>query len=277
MAKKLQNAAKSQEIPVQVFNPFEASKKYSYQYIPPSKGLEDIVDSHWSMHWDLADEQPFKLELASSPYVAFTFTPYGSFVTGINTGVYSYTISGKGSLYGTLFKPTRFYQIYHRPLSELTNKEIPLTSVLPAFDEAFAGKIVALKDDHKAIAQIENIIRTLPKSQDISGPLLAEEIIGYSLQHPELTALQIARHFKMSERSLHKYFHDYVGAGIKWITVRDRLQKAMFIAAKSDTKPNWTNVALELGYNDQSHFINDFKRIIGMSPSRYYRLLARSK
>ena len=108
MAKKLQNTAKKQEIPVQVFNPFEASKKYSYDYFLPSKELAHIIDSHWAMHWDLTNDEPFKLELASSPFIAFTFTQYGNFVTGIHTGVYSYTISGKGTLYGILFKPTRF-------------------------------------------------------------------------------------------------------------------------------------------------------------------------
>ncbi len=274
MAKKLQNTA---EIPIQVFNPFAASKKYAYKYFPPSKELQEVIDSHWSMHWDLTGDAPFKLELASSPFIAMTFTQYGNYLTGIHTGVYSYTIAGKGSLYGTLFKPNRFYNLYGQPLSELTNKELPLSSVFPTFDEKFNLDIRDAADDQKAIRTIEQAIGTLKKNYDGAATLLVGQITEYSMNDPEQSIQQIAKHFQMSERSLHKLFHDRVGAGIKWITARDRLQKAMFIAAKSDTKPNWTTVALELGYSDQSHFINDFKKIIGMSPSRYHKLLARTK
>ncbi len=277
MSKKLQNPAKSHEIPIQVFNPFAASKKYSYEYILPSTDLENFVDSHWAMHWDLTADEPFRLELASSPYIAFTFTQYGNYLTGINTGVYGYTISGKGSLYGTLFKPTRFREIFSQPMTELTNKEIPAGTVFPIFDEEFKQNMAGLSDDKEAITSIENALRSLPRISDNNNNALTDEIIDFSLKNPNMTVAQVAKNFKISSRTLHLLFHDYVGVGIKWITVRDRLQKAMFIAAKSETKPNWTTIALALGYNDQSHFINDFKRIIGMSPSRYYDLLARTK
>lgn len=277
MAKKLQNTAKKQEIPVQVFNPFEASKKYSYDYFLPSKELAHIIDSHWAMHWDLTNDEPFKLELASSPFIAFTFTQYGNFVTGIHTGVYSYTISGKGTLYGTLFKPTRFYELYQQSLSELTNKEMPISTLFSGFDDTFMMRLSSVGDDAEAIKLIESAVAAIPRVSNTVLSELVDKITDYSIQNPDVPIAQIAKHFGISERSLHQHFHDTMGVGIKWVTVRDRLQKAMFIAAKSETKPNWTSVALELGYSDQSHFINDFKKIIGMSPSRYYTLLARTK
>lgn len=266
-----------QEIPIQVFNPFEASKKYRYEYFKASEKLAHIIDSHWSMHWDLKGDEPFKLELASSPFIAFTFTQYGNFVTGIHTGVYSYTISGKGTLYGTLFKPTRFYELYQQSLSQLTNKEIPISALFSNFNDTFNKQLHGVSDDSQAIKIIENAIAKLPKTLNTSSSELVDRIIEYAIENPDLPLEQIAKHFAISERSLHQHFHDLMGVGIKWVTARDRLQKAMFIAAKSESKPNWTVVALELGYSDQSHFINDFKKIIGMSPSRYYRLLARTK
>jgi AraC-like DNA-binding protein len=35
----------------------------------------------------------------------------------------------------------------------------------------------------------------------------------------------------------------------------------------------WSEIALELGYADQAHFIRDFKKMIGKSPADYYRML----
>lgn len=61
-------------------------------------------------------------------------------------------------------------------------------------------------------------------------------------------------------------FHTYVGVGIKWIILRYRLLAATQLAIQPDTQ-SWTKIAAELGYTDQSHFINDFKRIIGKTPN----------
>jgi len=32
---------------------------------------------------------------------------------------------------------------------------------------------------------------------------------------------------------------------------------------------NWADLALKAGYYDQSHFINDFRQVIGISPQDY--------
>jgi AraC-like DNA-binding protein len=39
--------------------------------------------------------------------------------------------------------------------------------------------------------------------------------------------------------------------------------------AREHEKPDWLHIAAEYGYSDQSHFINDFKKLTGESPSQY--------
>ena len=36
--------------------------------------------------------------------------------------------------------------------------------------------------------------------------------------------------------------------------------------------PDWSQVALELGYFDQAHLINDFRSIVGHLPAEYQKL-----
>lgn len=36
-------------------------------------------------------------------------------------------------------------------------------------------------------------------------------------------------------------------------------------------KPDWQNILFQCGYYDQSHFINDFKKFSGTSPSKYFQ------
>jgi AraC-like DNA-binding protein len=38
--------------------------------------------------------------------------------------------------------------------------------------------------------------------------------------------------------------------------------------------PDWTRLALDLGYYDQAHLIKDFKSIVGKSPENYIKLLS---
>ena len=36
---------------------------------------------------------------------------------------------------------------------------------------------------------------------------------------------------------------------------------------------DWPQLALDLGYADQAHFIRDFKRIVGLAPAEYFRAM----
>lgn len=269
MINNLQKTASEQNIPVQVLNPYNASKKYNYRYIQAAEDLRDFVESHWAMDWDLSNQPSFKLELASSPFVAFTFTQYGCFLTGISTKVFQYTLSGKGSLYGTLFKPGGFHCLYQKSVEQLTDKEMVTSTVFPSFNEKFNTSVLSAKSDKAAIKLIEQGIRELPR-QDSGYALLLQEIIRYATDNPTNGIKLIADKFGMSERRLQELFHDQVGVGLKWIVMRERLQSVMAIAAHTKTNPDWTAIAQELGYNDQPHFINDFKRIVGITPKKYY-------
>lgn len=43
---------------------------------------------------------------------------------------------------------------------------------------------------------------------------------------------------------------------------------------KAGAPPDWTGLALELGYFDQAHFIRDFRSQVGRTPAEYARLCA---
>ena len=49
---------------------------------------------------------------------------------------------------------------------------------------------------------------------------------------------------------------------------KGRLLEAVELAAQLQ-EPNWASVAADLGYSHQSHFVNDFKKLVGKSPLQY--------
>ena len=54
----------------------------------------------------------------------------------------------------------------------------------------------------------------------------------------------------------------------KWVLKRYRLHEAAARLA-DDPGGSWAEVAADLGYFDQSHFIRDFTRAVGLTPTAY--------
>jgi AraC-like DNA-binding protein len=73
-----------------------------------------------------------------------------------------------------------------------------------------------------------------------------------------------------SKRSLQRVFREYVGANPKWVIQRFRLHE-LVERLNSGNRPDWCQVALELGYFDQAHLINTFKSIVGYPPAQYLK------
>ena len=77
-------------------------------------------------------------------------------------------------------------------------------------------------------------------------------------------------------RTLQRLFARYVGVSPKWVLRRYRLHEAAAALAREQDRP-WAEVAAELGYFDQSHFIRDFTAAIGLTPVAYAQACLRKQ
>ena len=76
--------------------------------------------------------------------------------------------------------------------------------------------------------------------------------------------------YGLNKRMLQRLFARYVGVSPKWVIQRYRLNEAAEQLANGESI-NQAELALNLGYSDQAHFIRDFKSIVGVSPAAYAR------
>lgn len=262
----LQKTATSNELPIEILNPLQAAKHYRLHLYSPSNKLTPFVDRYWVLRWNLPDKHSFTCEVIPSPYINLTFMQEGARITGVTTGRYMYEVKGAGVIVGAQFKPGGFYPFWQQNLSELTDKAVPASSVFQEIDTSFNGAMLSL-DDKRAVARLEALLLTYKPPADKNIELIGT-IIASLRSGDHQSVRSVAQAFGMSDRSLQELFHRYVGVGLKWVILRARLQKAAKWAAELES-PNWTSIAAELGYADQSHFVNDFKRIIGVSPGKY--------
>jgi AraC-like DNA-binding protein len=80
---------------------------------------------------------------------------------------------------------------------------------------------------------------------------------------------ELAQRFGYSARNLRRVFREATATTPHDYLVKLRLARAMVALRKSDA--NVTDVALASGFNDGNHFSYAFRKLVGMSPSRYRR------
>jgi AraC-like DNA-binding protein len=72
----------------------------------------------------------------------------------------------------------------------------------------------------------------------------------------------------LSTVALRSLFHERVGISPKELIQIMRIKAALQSRVREEE--SLTSLACRLGYFDQSHFIHDFKRVVGLSPKKYF-------
>ena len=104
---------------------------------------------------------------------------------------------------------------------------------------------------------------------------LADQLVERILQEPEIkTVDDLASRSGIGKRSLQRIFNEYVGVSPKWVIRRYRMHELIEKLNAGD-QLDWAQVALELGYFDQAHLINDFTSIIGASPTQIQKQVSK--
>lgn len=92
------------------------------------------------------------------------------------------------------------------------------------------------------------------------------QYIGQNLTN-DLSLNQIARQFHFNASYLSSIFRRYMGIGLKEYIIKERIEKAKYLLNNTDLKVS--QIALQCGYEDNSYFVQLFKRHTGLSPSQY--------
>ena len=79
---------------------------------------------------------------------------------------------------------------------------------------------------------------------------------------------EAAKHLALSQRRFIQVFKTEVGMTPKLFSRIQRFQKTRLLIHRGPS-PDWASLAIDLGYFDQSHLINEFREFSGLSPTDY--------
>jgi AraC-like DNA-binding protein len=240
----------------------------------PAPDLATHVDRHWIVRWELGEGNSFVQEILPHPCVNLTSEPGLIAVYGIPLSVSEHRIDGDGMVIGTKFRPGGFAGLIESSVFELNDRIVALGDLFGDAGvelEKALGTHAADPDAH--IATVEGFLRRRLPQPDPRYEVVTAVVDEMLSIGPGTTVAELAERHAVSQRTLQRLFRDYVGVGPKWVLKRYRMHEAAERIAAGEASDG-AELAAELGYFDQSHFIHDFTAQIGRSPGDYARAVA---
>ena len=231
----------------------------------PSGDLRDVVDRHWIVRWDLRGRAPFRQAILPHPCVHIVFEPSGPAVWGIPDGQTSHLIEGAGEAIGTKFLPGAFSPFSALRAVELTGRVVPFAEALGPGGEELAH---ATGTASQRITRVEGFLRERRGEPDPSVGLVVAAARTMVEGSADMRVADVAAAHGVSARTLQRLFRAHVGVTPKWVLQRYRLHEAAERIAAGEAT-DLAALAIDLGYFDQAHFGNDFRRYVGVPPAAY--------
>jgi len=234
--------------------------------LPPTDDAAELVEWCWIPKWDIEPGRSSRQELVSFPALNLVVEEWGTVLSGATTRASARELTGRGWAVGALLRPAAAAVLTDAPLALLDQVE-PIAA--PGLPEQVA-RAMASGDGHRerAVAVLCDWLRE--RVGEVTAPARhANAMATLLMSDPSVrTPEQAAARLAVSVRTLQRMAHRHVGLSPAAMIRRRRLQEAAErIRSHQDT--DLATVAAELGYADQSHLANDFRAVLGFTPSAY--------
>jgi len=242
---------------------------YRHTRYAPRPELAGWVQHFWIETWDWDGAAPQRREVLPHPCVHLALVPGRSRIFGVQLGRFVRELRGQGRVVGVKFRPGAFYPFLLRPVSTIADTSLLLQELFVGAADA-EREVFASGDDTEMIDAASRFITArLPRQDPTVGTACG--IVEAIAADKEITRVEhILARWEIKERTLQRLFARYVGASARWVIKRYRVYESLEWL-DSDQHPDWARLALELGYFDQAHFINDFRKLVGCTPVDYHR------
>jgi len=183
---------------------------------------------------------------------------------GITQRFFHFTFSDFAKLFVIVIKPGHASIIIDKPLNEFFEKFIPINEL---FDESTNMSLLESLKELSSDVEIINKVELFLIDKIVQKNF--EEHVHNSIskihqRRGSITIKEILEDLPVSRDTFEKKFRKQVGTTPKKYANIVRIKKILERTAADD---KLTQIALDAGYYDQSHFIKDFKFYTGKLPS----------
>jgi len=181
---------------------------------------------------------------------------------GMGKTNFNYKIKSPSYHYGARFKPGAFYSLTNIPATEVMDTFLPIKkvdknfNVRSLFQLSFNEAKIVFKDYITTLIQNKTTNKFISLFDKFSNNIPADVSEIYQIIH-------------YSPKQCQRLFYRHFGLSPKMSLCIIRFQKCLEIIRSGNADSN--EVLNVLNFYDQSHFINDFKKNIGLTPLELVR------
>jgi AraC-like DNA-binding protein len=174
---------------------------------------------------------------------------------------------GRFELIGTEFTPTGFYRLFRKDASVYTDDIGDFCRDFPDHAAWLEERLDDRAPLRKRLDVIEELIRRLA-ADAAETPRVDAAVRSIASRRGMVKVEDIAGQVGLTTRQLHRRFVRAVGVSPKHYAKIVQVNE-VFGALLAGDYEHIRELALDHGYFDQAHFIRDFQRFVGMSPTRF--------
>lgn len=170
--------------------------------------------------------------------------------------------------FGIRFYPGVLYPFLKYPLNNFTNKIILLEDVIEDIRIKLGEDLISAVAINEMISAANKYFAALLNNSLYNATLSNALFLIYKSKG-NITVKDISDREVISERQIRRIFNNWIGINPKTFCKIVRFQNTIN-TKRLPQEINWINLALESGYYDQTHFINEFKELSGITPEKFF-------
>lgn len=171
--------------------------------------------------------------------------------------------------FGVRFFPGCAHMFVKIPLMEIKNSAISLAAIWNKEAEIIEELISDSKSTLERVNIMEGYLKKILYDNNLVNFHLLNILTRIYESKGDIRLKNIADREIISQRQIHRNFTSWIGLNPKSFIKVIRLQN-IYNSALKNNHINIFDIALSNGYYDQSHFIKDFKKFYGDTPSKVF-------
>lgn len=257
----------------------------NYFFAKPSYPLSLFVKQYWAIENCLPDGDVHIQRIVPTGLMDLTFymgnrpkalddcknIPEDSILSGQQKGYYDITISGRLCMFSISLLPNGARMLFDLPSIEFFDQNIPLRYLVKDKISELEAHLYEAESFNERIKVAEKfLINQLHKTRKVYEHDRIQhsiDIINHSGGMITIDALASAA--CLSRKQFERTFSDNIGSSPKQFLKAVKFQYSLFQKYTNKTL-SLTEIAYCSGYFDQSHMINAYKSLSGITPGQYF-------
>ena len=258
------------------FNPIQPSVRFDeekviYQEFEPVSQLQNLIHCYWKLNTKQRLNYPFNYRVVSDGCIDVFFNLRNSresFVMGFCNTYTEFDIGKEFSYGGIRFYPSIFPLIFGISAKTFANKYQALQLILPYFAEFISANLN------------EEFLIAIPKINQFICSIIQEKehriddrfYIAFIEILKKKGNLETEKELNtgLSPRQLRRFFNHYIGTSPKSFCQIVRFQYILNAKPSSQSLRD-NKIFFDVGFFDQAHFIKNFTKFYGVTPSKAFR------